>query len=158
MSSNLQRHLCAYGTNEIFTIYKGCTLVNPNQATDAVPFTDFQRVTPQEVIDSMKSLLPLRRTHIKICTTLNLPYDQISNVSTIFEDNRAALLLATTDPPRLTPRSKSIAVKYHWFREHLKSDSIVMKSIDSAHNRANILTKPLAWRDFIMERKMTMGF
>ena len=107
---------------------------------------------------AMKALVYLRRTHHEICTAINLPYNAESNVSTIFEDNRAALLLATTDPPRLTPRSKSIAVKYHWFREHLKKGSIVMKSVDSARNRANILTKPLKPDTFRTERFFTMGF
>ena len=107
---------------------------------------------------AMKALVYLRRTHHEICKAIDLPYNEESNVSTIFEDNRAALLLATTDPPRLTPRSKSIAVKYHWFREHLKKGSIVMKSVDSARNRANILTKPLKPEAFRTERFFTMGF
>ena len=113
---------------------------------------------PNQLRAAMKALVYLRRTHIEICTKFGLPFDPVSNVSTIFEDNRAALLLATTDPPRLTPRSKSIAVKYHWFRQYLKPDSIVMKSIDSKRNRANILTKHLNLKDFRTERYMTMGF
>ena len=52
---------------------------------------------------AMKSLLFLQRVHKEICTGFGLPFDSKSNVSTIFEDNQAALLLATTDPPCLTP-------------------------------------------------------
>ena len=106
---------------------------------------------------AMKHLIFLRRLHQEISQTLQIPFDPVSNVSTIFEDNQAALLLATADPPRLTPRSKSIAVKYHWFRQHLGTE-ILMKSIDSPLNRANILTKPLPRELFERERYMVMGF
>jgi hypothetical protein len=107
---------------------------------------------------AMKSLLFLRRVHEEICTKFDLPYDSKSNISTIFEDNQAALILATTDPPRLTPRAKSIAVQYHWFRQYLTPDSIVMQSIDSPSNRSNQLTKPLGKIQFERERKMLLGF
>ena len=106
---------------------------------------------------AMKHLVYLRRLHQEISQSLQIPFDPISNVSTIFEDNQSALLLATADPPRLTPRSKSIAVKYHWFRQHLGTN-ILMKSIDSPLNRANILTKPLPRELFERERHMIMGF
>ena len=39
----------------------------------------------------------------------------LSMVSTVFEDNCASRILANTDPLYLTPRSKSLTIKYHWF-------------------------------------------
>lgn len=46
----------------------------------------------------------------------NLPeYD--TTISRVFEDNQACLKLACSTMPKLTPRSKRIAVKYHWFRK-----------------------------------------
>lgn len=111
---------------------------------------------------AMKSLLYLRRVHQEISSTLSIPFDKESNISVIFEDNDAALKLATADPPRLTPRSKSIAIKYHWFREHLDRPGhptgIKMNPVVSALNRANILTKPLTPDLFKRERHMIMGF
>ena len=111
---------------------------------------------------AMKSLVYLRRVHQEISKTLSIPYDENSDISVIFEDNEAALKLATADPPRLTPRSKGIAVKYHWFREHLSTPSnntgIQMLPVASIHNRANILTKPLTPELFKRERHMIMGF
>jgi Reverse transcriptase (RNA-dependent DNA polymerase) len=48
------------------------------------------------------------------CGPLNVIGDAGSIIrSTIFEDNQACYQLATTDPPRMTSRSKSIAIKYH---------------------------------------------
>ena len=51
-------------------------------------------------------------------------------------------MLATTDPPRLTPRLKSLAVKYHWFRSHL-SDLIALSDIDTKDQKGDGFTKPL---------------
>ena len=63
---------------------------------------------------AMRSLVHVRALLNHICARFNLAYgDKISTISTVFEDNRAAKILATTDPPRLTPRSKSLAVRYH---------------------------------------------
>ena len=111
---------------------------------------------------AMKSLIYLRRIHSEISTTLNIPFDEISNISTIFEDNDACLKLATANPPRLTPRSKGIAVKYHWFREHLsiegRKTGIEMIRTPSALNCANILTKPILPELFENERYLLMGF
>jgi len=40
---------------------------------------------------------------------------------TVYEDNSACLLLASTELPRTTPHSKHFATKYHWwFQAKLK--------------------------------------
>ena len=78
--------------------------------------------------------------------------------STVWEDNRAAQILATTDPPRLTPRSKSMAVKYHWFRSHLSPSSIVIKPVGTNENMADALTKPLPREKFLMARLALSGW
>ena len=84
----------------------------------------------------------------EICIKFNLKYgDRVSTLSTVFEDNRAAKILATTDPPHLTPRSKSLAVRYHWFRSHLglkNGKGIIIEDVQSALNKADFLTKALA--------------
>jgi hypothetical protein len=68
------------------------------------------------------------------------------------------ILAKSTNPPRLTPRSKSIAVKYHWFRSHLSESSIVIQHIGTDLQRANILTKPLSRFQFEKEREMFLGW
>ncbi|MCA1806868.1 MAG: hypothetical protein LC687_03260, partial [Actinobacteria bacterium] len=86
---------------------------------------------------AMRLLIYLRGLMFKIDEVFGLGVgNNISTISTVFEDNSAALALATTDPPRMTPRSKSLAVKYHWFRSHLSPSSIMIKSVASAHNAA----------------------
>jgi hypothetical protein len=71
------------------------------------------------LLTAMRALIPLRQLHEQMTEAIGLPTNATSTISTVFEDNRAAEILATTNPPRLTPRSKHIAVKYHWFREQL---------------------------------------
>ncbi len=53
----------------------------------------------------------------------SLPIDQRSTISRIFEDNQPALTPAVQDPPRLTPRSKHIAVKYPCFAHKWEKQS-----------------------------------
>jgi hypothetical protein len=107
----------------------------------------------------MKQLLFQRRIYKDLCVGLAIPFAEKSFVSTIFEDNQACLKLATnTDPPRLTPRSQSIAVKYHYFRSHLKKGEIEIKYIETKSQRANILTKMLVKALFHFERLMLMDF
>eukprot|EP00957_Ditylum_brightwellii_P034544 2619030-Ditylum_brightwellii.AAC.1 len=42
--------------------------------------------------------------------------------STVYEDNNGAIRVVTC--PKLTPTSKYIAVKYHWFRQHVESGEV----------------------------------
>ena len=107
---------------------------------------------------AMRSLVPLRLKLQEVSTCLALPMDPKSTVSTVWEDNQAALLLATTNPPRLTPRSKSLGVKFHWFRSKLISGQIELQAIRSADQLADILTKPLARIQFVRARMMCMGW
>ena len=108
---------------------------------------------------AMRALLPMRRKLEEICTHFELPMEGLSTItSSVFEDNQAALQLATTDPPRLTPRSKSLAVKYHWFRAKLVRGVIEVKPISSGEQLADILTKPLTPDKFVIARKLCMGW
>ncbi len=84
-------------------------------------------------------LLPLRILLEEISNHLHLKHDPHSVIkSTIFEDNQACLALATSDPPKLTPRSKSIAVKYHWFCKQLEPGAIEIRAIASSDQLADI--------------------
>ena len=111
---------------------------------------------------AMRSLVFIRALFRELCEKHNLSYgDKISKISTVFEDNRAAKILATTDPPRLTPRSKSLAVRYHWFRAHLgikDGSGIVIEDVQSTSNKADFLTKALAKMEYIANRLAVCGW
>ena len=84
--------------------------------------------------------------------------DRISTVSTVFEDNTPTLTLATTDPPRVTPRSKSLAVKCHWFRSKLSPATILVKHVGTHDNVADVFTKALPFAAFSRHRKALCGW
>ena len=108
---------------------------------------------------SMRSLVYLRGLLFEINGIFDLGFkESLSTISTVFEDNRAAEILATTDPPRMTPRSKSLGVKYHWFRSHLSPTTIMVKSVPSKENRADIFTKFLDRHNFERHRKAICGW
>jgi hypothetical protein len=64
--------------------------------------------------------------------------------STVFEDNNGALSLATS--PKISPRTKHIAVKYHHFRSKIGVDKgILIQRIDTTDQKADIFTNGLGW-------------
>ena len=108
---------------------------------------------------ALRVLLPLRIILDEVTTSLRLKQEPHSVIkSTIFEDNQACLALATSDPPKMTPRSKSIAVKYHWFREHLEPGVVDILPIASSEQLADIFTKPLGPIQFEYLRKKLLGW
>lgn len=108
---------------------------------------------------AMRSLVFLRGLLFEIDAIFELGVGQsISTISSVFEDNQPALILATTDPPRMTPRSKSLAVKYHWFRSKLSPTTITVLPIASADNTADIFTKALPFEAFARHRKTICGW
>jgi hypothetical protein len=109
---------------------------------------------------AMRALLPMRNTQHEILSTFFARESQnVSTISSVWEDNQSTLILANaTNPPRLTPRSKHIAIKYHWFRDYLSPDTIQVKAISTMEQKANILTKPLVREKFLTDRLLTMGW
>jgi len=107
---------------------------------------------------AMRSLIHLRNVHNEVVKSFELPWTKESAVSMVFKDNQACVILATTDPLRHTPQSRTIAVKYHWFREQLGKDTVRIKKIDGKIQRANILTKALPRAQFEAERAMLVGW
>ena len=107
----------------------------------------------------MRKLIQLRAVLFELNEHFKLGLsDEVSTISHVFEDNRACRILATTDPPRMTPRSKSLAVKYHWFRSHLSPESIVIQDIESAKQKADGFTKPLTTEMFRLWRRLVCGW
>ena len=109
--------------------------------------------------DSMKHLLVLKRLAIAICEGVQLDPVEVASIwSTVFEDNSACEILANMEPPRSTPRSKHIAIKYHWFREALKPNNIKIVPIATEEQIADIFTKGLKPIKFEKLRKKLLGW
>eukprot|EP00957_Ditylum_brightwellii_P006621 502553-Ditylum_brightwellii.AAC.1 len=80
---------------------------------------------------SCQELLPLKDLTEEVASFLHLAKEKKTIHTTIWDDNESALKLATLEPPRMTPRSKHIEVKYHWCRA-LIPDVFSVKSILTA--------------------------
>jgi hypothetical protein len=98
----------------------------------------------------MRDLLPFKHLVETVVKTMNFGrVDSTTFQTTVWEDNAGALTLANLDPGRMTPRSKHYAVKYHWFRSHLKPNNIKVMKIETSQQKADILTKGLRATKFI---------
>ena len=99
------------------------------------------------------------QTHVKIKGTFGLNIsNNLPTISNVFKDNRACRILATTDPPCMTPRSKSLAVKCHWFCSHLSEDSIIIKDIETTKQKGDGFTEPLPFEAFLAFRHEVCGW
>jgi hypothetical protein len=106
----------------------------------------------------MRELLPLRRLLSEIVTEMNLSGATDSVIkSTVFEDNNGAISTATS--VKMTPRTKHIGVKYHFFKSHLTDGSgITLDKIDTNLQKADIFTKGMAPQKFVTMRRLLCGW
>ncbi|GFH50753.1 hypothetical protein CTEN210_07229 [Chaetoceros tenuissimus] len=111
-----------------------------------------------------KELIPIRNIASEIAEACGVASKDVSSMhTTIWEDNVGCLTLANLELPLLTPRSKAIAVRYHWFRQFGSKDQgrdggIVIKKVDTKNQIADIFTKGLPFLQFSTLRKMLMGW
>jgi len=74
---------------------------------------------------AMKALIPFRSLFKTVAIGIGLDSTKITTFkTTVWEDNVGALTFAQMEPGPMTPRSKHYAIKYHWFRSHLKPNSV----------------------------------
>ena len=81
-----------------------------------------------------------------------------TTISTVWEDNNAALTLANTPMPKLAPKSKTFAIKYHWFRTMVEQGEVEVKKCSYEEQKADIMTKALRRVQFKDMRKKIMGW
>jgi hypothetical protein len=79
---------------------------------------------------------------------------KITHSTTIFEDNKGCVDLVKS--PKMRPRTKHIALKYHNFRSHI-GKYITIKWISIDDQLADIFTKSLTEAKFQLLRKRLMG-
>lgn len=73
----------------------------------------------------------------------------------IHEDNRSTIRMA--ENPMTTPRSKHIALRYHFIREHVGNGDITLRYIESGEMVADALTKALARPALAKHRSIMIG-
>ncbi len=105
---------------------------------------------------STRDLIPMRHLLHELSKATKLIVGSTIAHSTIFEDNKGCVELANA--PRMRPRTRHIALKYHHFRSHIENGSISIQWIDTKHQLADIFTKPLAASSFISLRQSLLGW
>ena len=107
---------------------------------------------------SMRELVFLRALLDEVKVILDLGKGVNTALSRVFEDNDACRKVASSTMPKMTPRSKYIAVKYHWFREKLDEFNIKILRIDTKLQLADIFTKGLSVKEFVTKRKLVCSW
>jgi len=101
----------------------------------------------EKVLGDAKTQLQYR-THSK--TFKAIPQSQVH------EDNQACLKFSTM--PKMSPRTKHIAIPYHFFRSKVENLEIQVVSIDTNNQLADQFTKGLPEEKFVRDRKRLMGW
>ena len=107
---------------------------------------------------AMRDLIPARLILQVIGKALPLPVPEGALLkSTVFEDNNGCLTLATI--PKMTPRSKHIAIKFFWFKSKVGPEhGIQIVKCDTKDMLADIFTKGLTSETFSALRALLMGW
>ena len=106
---------------------------------------------------SVRALIPLKSLIKEVIDNLGIDSANLKFVSstTIYAENNGAIVVATS--PRMAPTSKHIAVKHHWFRQHVGKEFVIRK-IESENQKADIFTKGLQGQIFVSIRKLLWGW
>ena len=73
----------------------------------------------------------------------------------VFEENNSALEIAKT--PKMRPRTKYIAIKYHHFRTYIQNGNIKIEKVDTTEQEVDFLTKSLVIQLFCYLRRKVIG-
>lgn len=106
----------------------------------------------------MRELVSMRTLFDEIIKILKLQTPLTTRLSRVFEDNKSCQKLVSSSLPKMTPRSKHVAVKYHWFREYLAILNVEILSIDTKLQLTDIYTKGLVQKEFENKRKLVSGW
>ena len=121
--------------------YSNCPIVwcSKLQTEIALSTTEIEYIAlSQSLRDAIPLMEFLKEINLVIPNSEDIPTIHCS----IFEDNKGCIDLVKT--PRMRPRTKHIALKYHHFRSHVRDKTISIQHIDTEKQIADIFTKPLA--------------
>ena len=104
----------------------------------------------------VRALLPLISLIKKVIDNLGIDSYKLKFVSSsnIYDDNNGAIVVAKSS--RMIPKSKHIAIRYHWFRQHVGKEFVIWK-IESENQKADIFTKGLQGEIFLRLIKFLCG-
>ena len=115
---NNQETICARSRTGFVVTFSNCPLlwVSKLQTDIALSTLHFEYVA---LSNSVIALLTLKSLTNEVIGKLGIDSEKLKFVSrsTIYEENNGTIFVAIS--PRMTPTSKQISVKYHWFRQHV---------------------------------------
>ena len=104
----------------------------------------------------MRELVATRRLVLELCSRIHFNINDASTVSCAWEDNMGTQNLANSKGSIMSPLTKHIGVKYHWFISKIQKGIIEFHRIDTNFQQADILTKGLTRLSFEQVRKLVM--
>ena len=106
---------------------------------------------------AMRETIPAKELLYEITKAFQLKQpDKSKMVCSIFEDNNSCIELAKC--PKVRPRTKHIAIKYHFFREKIESGEFKIEPIETTEQIADLFTKPLTEKPFKYLRQKLLGW
>ena len=109
----------------------------------------------QILMDINKYVFPHRNQPDIACKTISKTFGAIPQ-TTVHEGNSACLKFATV--PKMSPRTKHIAIPYHFFRTKIKELNIQVVAINTENQLADQFTKGLVQAKFVRDRQRLMGW
>ena len=106
---------------------------------------------------AMRELLPSRQLLNEMVQNIQLVGgEKIAIKSTVFEDDNG--VIAAANAVKMIPRTKHIAVKYHFFKIHIREESgIELVKIDTNLQKADIFTKGMSPEKLMAIQKLMAG-
>ena len=136
--------------------YQGCNIYWKSQLQTEITLSTAESEYVA-LSQALRSATPVLNTLIdlhKVFPQIDIPKPKVH--ITVHEDNTSAILMATSE--KFTPRTKHIALKYHWFKRYVTEGLIEIRHISTTDQLADVLKKPLDETTFKRLRKKICGY
>ena len=161
-----QDPICVKSRTGFVILFMGCPLLWISKLQTQIALSNME----SEYIalsHSMRDLIGVREVlkevyehvlHDKSCTPTYSTKHKYGSLpqSKVFEDNDACLKFASI--PKMSPRTKHIAIPYHFFRSKVKNLEIKVEAIGTKDQLADQFTKGLSQDEFERSRFNLMGW
>ena len=136
-------------------LYANCPIIwtSKLQTEIALSTTESEYIAFSQALRDVIPLIELLRE-----LSASVQFEQSTPIihCTVHEDNKGCIDLV--EIPKMRPRTKHIALKYHHFRTFVKNKTVSVRYCETAMQIADIFTKPLGDTQFAVLRKMMMGW
>ena len=154
-SGNHTNPECVLSRTGFVIIYAGCSLTwcSKLQTEISLSTTESEYIALSQ---AMREVIPFMSLMVKVVEVFPLNNPKPESHCKEFKDNNSCTIVAESS--KFTPRTKHIAIKYHYFRKHVADKTISIFPIDTKDQLAHIFTKPLDRVIFRKLRLLLMGW